>query len=135
MTPSTITGDDYMFEVHAKLGTSLRHYPHISLVTIIDGVRIGVRRCKSIINTENWQIKFQSPFACVVLMRGRVHSNKSAAMEMHQAPLNGFRMLPNSFGLKINIKLKGTNQSDHHLSIRLELLCVRVVGIVSSVAR
>jgi hypothetical protein len=51
-------------------------------------------------------------------------------MKMHQALLYGLSVLPYSFGLKINIKFKGTNQSEHDLFVRLELLCIRVVGIV-----
>lgn len=117
-----------MFKFEAKLALSLGHYPHVGLVAIVHGVRVGIPRRQAVVNWKYGHVNPGWPLASVALVTRWVLANEATPMEMNDRFSDREGRLPNHVALvKVNVIQRVRAQKPYHdlcWAIKLRNVCM-----------
>ena len=83
MTACGVASEDEFVNVEAKLVLSMRNYPDVGLVRIIDWIRVWILRSQSVIDAKDWYAELYSPLPRIVLVGARILAAETSTVEMY----------------------------------------------------
>ena len=82
MTACRIPSANEFVNFETKLRFSLRHYPDIGLIAVIDRSRIRMLRSQPIIDTKNRYLKTFCPLSRIILVSTRVLTTETSPVKV-----------------------------------------------------
>ena len=83
MAASRVTGQIEPVYIEPELLPCLCNDPYISLVTVIDWIRVGVLWRQAVVDAEHRYAELDGPFSGVILMCTRVLTDESTSVEVN----------------------------------------------------
>lgn len=97
MTACGVASEDKFVNVEAKLVLSMRNYPDVGLVRIIDWIRVWILRSQSVIDAEDWYAQLYCPLPRIVLMGARILAAETSTVEMYNCMIEVLRIVCSNY--------------------------------------